>query len=612
MKRPVLLLDGLIVVALLSVGLAIRLHCLPWMQLDENTIFPYSHALFLVSRWAEGVHGGVGAPDASWFLPQVQSQGVLQFGPGLFWTHVPLIAGASSLQEVLVRRLLLQTLAAPLFYGVARATLGRTDPRRGSFPWPSVVAALVGAVAVGLTGFPFGPLSPYDDTYLAPDLCNGIAVSTLLVLLARRPRWFLVALPLLALACMVHPFSVSYAAGAAVVVVLLVARGKWRVVAGAVALAAILALAEVAHLWNALTLFSTDLGAVSQNCDERAHTLGTLFSDTMRYMTWLTPRPMGWVLCGSLLVAPVLVGLQGWSRWKREPSRGWRSALTGEAELTIWCWANVLGFFVALWLIGCLQQWHWGILLPSLAAQLAVVVHLLLQMGQRTLRQRSRRGATVLGVAILVGTLTAVGVGVGHRWADCPRGYSSLQACRWVDETVRADAGGESYWIEAMTMEHTTRGYPWLYATAVILEQRLGDGGPPRHDTVGSPLYLVTDATADEARELAGLDGWQVPPAEERRVGESGSWSGGQPSTDIPAVSLVGMYEAPDRTTLLLVRIADSDASRRWTRSLCERFPYNTVRTHYDSVDYSGVFGEGGDVDDVAFWFDPCVAMDGS
>jgi len=614
-RKSFAFLDALVVAALLVAGIVVRSRGIPFMQLDENTIYPYVRALYLLDGWT-------GAPlplprylDSSWFWPHMYTSD-LQFGPGLIWAHVPLLAGASSLSAVFARRFIVQAAVAPLLYLALRSALGsKTAAGRsasGMPPWPSMAASLSCAVIVGFTGYPFGPLSPYDETYLAPEMAAWIAACTLVALAANRAKWLLPCLALVAFTPMVHPFAVSYAVGAGLGLLVVFARGHRRAAAWAVAAAAVVALPEVVHLAGVFTSPVDDLTSAASNCDDQRRTIVTLLARSAEYMGQLQPRPVGYVLALSPLVAlPMAV----WSMRKDRSLRGGSSLeriarISGIDLLTIWCCGNCGGFLVAAWAVGCLQPWHWGILLPSLAVQVAVVVFVAARALQGALDRRSRILARAVGVAILVAAVLLAVAAVRTRWHEEPLGFGKLRACRWFAQTIQEDVGQGDRWIEVLTLDRRVTGYPWIYPSALVIEQRLHHGLEPGIFDATGPLYLVVDGTGAQIALVAENSGWTLPsPSEELpALPATHRWSPAVEAADTPGISLVGMYTPDAETSLLLLRMEDAEASSRWTRSLCEWFPRREVRTHFDAMDYFDEIRGGADHSLVEPWFDRCVA----
>lgn len=576
-------LDACLVIGLAAAGVALRLRGLPYLQLDENTIYPYTQGLFLLAGWATSGLPQPEAFDTSRFWPHTYPDGQ-QFGPGLVWAHLPLLLGANSLEESLTRRLLVQATAAPLIYIGVRVALAPRPAQRHTAPrWPSVVAALAAATVVGFTGFPFGPFSPYDDTYLAPEMCSWITACAVVVLGARRTRWLLPCLPLVVVTCMVHPFSVAYTVGSAFLLLIVLARGESRVVLGALGLASLAAVPEVVHLLSIFGTQADDLGSIARSCDDQRRTVGALFGRSWSYMSRLQPRPLGHLVALAPIAAVVALGLQ---RWISRPtaSRGVsglkRLAHLPRTELiACWCLANIVGFVVATGVVGCVQPWHWGIVLPSLAVALALVVHVAARLLAGSLQRRAPAFAPAAGVvAVLLAVLLAMFV-MRYHDVDYARGFGSLQASTWLSRTIQEDAGASPRWIDAITLDHDATGYPWIYPPALFIDQRLRDGISPGSFHPRSPLYLVVDGSPEQAALVA----------------------------DLPGGSLLGTYEPDESTRLLLVRLDDRAASRQWTESLCHTFPEYSVRTHLDAVDYFGEIRGGADRAAIAPWFAPCV-----
>jgi len=619
-KRSLLALDTCVFLALFFTGAILRLHWLPATQLDENTVFPYTKALYLLSNWSFDPLPDFSRFDASWFMPPVFHRDA-HFGPGLTWAHLTFLAAADSMGQSVARRLILQSTAAPVLYLALRMGLQRLESKPHLSPfasleaaWPSVIAALVAALAVGFTQMPYGILGPTDDTYIAPELSTWYAAAAVVALLARRPRFLLLAFPTLAFTMMVHPFTVCYALGCIVIVITAWFRRQRVHLAAGLALAAVVAVPEVVQVFGIVTSGEA-MSETTGLCDPERRTFAWLLSTSASTIDQLEPRSLGLLLLLGLPVTCAALGIMTVFDLRRASTllkwRQPRSLHRGVLLCTIWCVANLVGLLFAGTLVGCLQPWHWSLVLPSMSIQLGLAVYLLV----RGLRGSKAWGVVALSRAALVLLTAAViwqaaDIARTH-WAKEPYGYAHLETCRDLAHTIQADVGADDRWIEAITLDHSDRGYPWVYPPALFIEQRLTPGVPPESFNLDGLLYLIVDGPPEDIQSLGGAMGWDVGTPDSPVSAGSGDRTPNdpQPAIGYENIHLLAVSKPTPSVHLLLVRIVKARESAQWTGDLCDLFPDQRVRTHLDTLDYLSLTPAAWTWKEFDVWFDPCIRM---
>jgi len=617
-SRGVAAFDACVVLTLLIAGVLLRLHWLPLTQLDENSVYPYTKALYLLSNWVWTPLPDISQLDKNWLWPPVLPRDA-QFGPGLTWSHVPFVAGASSLDACIARRLMFQSTASPILYLALRVALWRLEPGARRSPgsplahWPSFIAALVAALAMGFTHLPFGILGPADDTYLAPELTAWGTAAAVMVLLARRRGFLLVALPLFAFTLMVHPFSVCYAVGCSVLLAAAWYRRQRLHLLVGLALAALAALPELIHVSSVAT-GNEGLVSTASSCDAEHRSFTWLVANGMATLRQLTPAGLGVALVGGLPVTLLGLGVMAAVGRSRAPAvQAWRERRSTSRAILLctgWCVVNLLGLLAVGTVVGCLNPWHWSILLPSMSVQLGLGVYLLARGVLSVSSPTGPLGRHVVALLLSFAVVWQAAAAARTHWREAPYGYAHLEDCRWLARTIQADSGSAARWFEALTLDHSVRGYPWIYPPSLFIEQRLAMAIPPESFAAQGSLYLLVDGEPASTGKLVEAMGWDVDTARPRAQtgGEGKVLPSPQPAIGYPDVHLVAESWMVPGEHLLLLRIDGTEDALRWTQDLCMLFPSQRVGTHLDSVDYLSLTPGGGEAwGDVGAWIDPCT-----
>jgi hypothetical protein len=572
------LIDGAICVALLVAAVVLRMQGLSELPLHFDAVDPFMRAvawvtdcdLFLRGEAEEGLAQTLWPASAPW---------VSQFGPALVWGYAPFVAGASTLHEAFARRYVLQALGVAFVYLSMRVAL--QPPRQARAPsgvWPARLGAWAAAMAVGFGGEPFGTLGRGDQTYLAPDLCLVVAVAAAMVLVGRRPWWFLVSVGVLPWAIMMHPLAACYVPGVLILAVYVWRLGRKTVAIAGLAVGAVCAIPEFVHLAILARgdpgggRFSETLGYVSTYFQAPTGILGT----AAEAFVTQKPIPLGILL----ILAPLFV--IGWT-WIARRSVGQGRSRSGMAFLALWAAAAVLGLLALAFATGLHHGYHWRIPLPALALTLGLAVSLLAaRVRFVTDLDPLTRG---IGRTALVLALVALsGLAMHARSWRFPLGSGDLELHDWMTRVIQEDAGTSSRWFDAVVLRHDAHPFSWAFTPAIYIEQRLADRPRDVFRPDGS-LYLAVNGPTTAIDRVRADMGW----------GESAlrgwAWTGSGAGASGPAVAgrspatvhLVGRYVINPGYSLLLVRLPEPASSRAWTAWLYNRFPPGTTRLMLDS-----------------------------
>ncbi len=572
------LIDGAICVALLVASVFLRLQGLSEISLHFDAVDPFMRAvawltdcdLLLRGEAEEGLVKTLWPASAPW---------VSQFGPALVWGYAPFVAGASTLHEAFARRYVLQALGVVLVYLSMRVAL--QPPRQARAPsgvWPARLGAWAAAMAVGFGGEPFGTLGKGDQTYLAPDLCMVVAAAAAMVLVGRRPWWFLVSVGVLPWAIMMHPLAACYVPGVLILAVYVWRQGRKNVAMAGLAVGAVSAIPEIVHL------------AILA----RGEPDGGRFSETLGYVSTYFQAPTGILTTAAeafasqqpfplgilLFLAPLFV--IGWT-WIARRSVGQGRSRSGMASLALWASAAALGLLALAFVTGLHHGYHWRIPLPGLALTLGLAVSLL----AARIRFVSHLDpvARVIGRSVMVLVLVALtGAAMHARSWRFPLGSGDLDLHRWMAQVIQEDAGTSSRWFDAVVLGYDAHPFSWAFTPAIYIEQRLADQprGVFRPDgmlylAVNGPTPAIDGILATMGWEESALRGWERTDS---GMGASGpAVAGRSPAT----VHLVGWYVVNPSYSLLLVRLPEPASSRAWTAWLYSRFPTGTTRLMLDS-----------------------------
>jgi hypothetical protein len=552
------LLDGGILASLMIAGWVLRAHELPQAQVTGDIVAPYFQALLLL--WPDASPDGAFPLGLDGIWPTL-TPWAPQFGPAFAWTGLLFVTGASSLEGVLARRMFLQATLAILLYVALRWPLGRRLPsaagRAWQRDWPARAGAIVAALAVGFLGDPFGTLGRAEQGYLMPDVGAWITVAVAMVVLGGRRRWLLVAIGLLPVALMLHPFGLAFVPGIALLVAWIWREGHRRLVLTSLGIGVVLSIPEGIHVLNVLS--DEQVGAAlftEAVTSTAAATHETVLHTAIRAFRELEPSPAGPLLA----LAPVVVVF--WGIWRRS---------TGAVVLACWSLATVLSLFVVGHLIGYLQINHWRVVLPVLALQAGLATSLsvagLLDLAGRG--GRWPRSIALAAVAVcLVGLLAGCVLRERRVYFD---GSSDLSLHRLVSHDIHRDAGDRDRWFDALVVQRSNATWDGssVAIRSLFLEHRLTipDSIAVKDDGL---LYLTVDGTPETVVALRDAMSWRHAPVDASLSPDDAPPAHPRPAPSFPGVTLVREYRVEDSGTVLLVRLDDPAASHRWSRWLCE------------------------------------------
>ncbi len=599
---PDLLVTGCVFVA----GMHVRLRVLPYALVSDDSIGPY------LTAHGMGMGGG--------WLPEPHA---VPFGPGLYWTHALLLAGASSLQDAFWRRAVFQALMAVVLYVALRRVLGPDTPRQSAVTvavqsaWPARLAAAVAAMALCCSHGLALSLQSSFEMYWAPDLLAWVTAAALLVLLGGGDRWLLAAMALIPLAIMVHPFSVAYLPGLLALTALVWWRGHRVVVVASVALAGIGILPRLVQMQQIKAVDDqTGLAAVTQDvqgtafADESA--LVVLVRHTLDAFTHREPPPLGPALLVAPLVFAVLLALlwRGRARWLPSGSLPPDGQPVGLWLLAGWTAVNGVSLLVTGYLIGYLQSYHWRGLMSVLAVQLGLVVYLAAVVAAGWLGPRVPAGVRWGGiVACAVAVLALVALPARREaaeWPAAPPGSGDLAAHAWVARVIQHDAHFEPRWFDQVFLGE--EAWRWGSSSALFLEQQMQHVPVDAFQPDGL-LYLVVSGSGEIVETLRrrmewrdwSLAAWDEGNAIGARSGEP------VPARGFDGVALVGMSPGSLTPAHMVIRLEDPEAAQAWTGWLCTQFEPGTVNAKLDANDFlSRVLGKHR-FQDTRRWYDDCV-----
>ena len=424
-----------IALLLFGAAAAFRLARLDLVVLNSDTIGPYLRAWTILAG-----DGLLPAPHAA------------ESGPALYWISTAFLAGADSLHEAFARRYLLQAAVAPLMYLALAGRAGR--------PLAALAASLL-AASPGL----LQTLDSGYQGYLAPDV--AAVVVACLVLAAGDPfraRPVAIALPVVPVAMMCHPFALSLllpVLGAAALAWRDDPRRRRELLVGA-ALAVGLGTVRLVQLAGGPGDGYLWSHAVSNSS-------GAAVGEVIAAALAAIPRQDG-VVAAALLVAPGLAVLR--------PSPAAR-------RLGV-LYAVALGSLaVAGAVIGYLQPYHARILLPFAIAVGAVAA----STDEPGPVRRSLPWA--LAAAVLAG-----GAWTASR-VDRP--VPDLDAHAAFGEAIAADAA-DGRWVEFATLGTPSWGSPAALVLDGLLRGRSAE--PLRRP---GPLYLVVAGPGGDVARLPGV-----------------------------------------------------------------------------------------------------------
>ena len=611
-------LKGLIPDAAVALLLLVAGVCWRWSGMLGERLYPDNVYQYLRAHdWIAGFTGGLpGSAAQSWTeLIWPASAPWLHLGPAAVWLFVPFVAGASDLAAAIERRLLVQALMALVLYFALRRSFGRPllDGRRLSDEWPSILAALTAALAVGFTVEPFGTMTHGDESLLAPELAAVFVAAVAGVLLAGRRVLLCLACAVLPLAVMLHPYSACYVPGLLLVMVHVWRSGGRRIVLASLGVGALFAIPEALHLGHLLLDEQArsgmgDLLVLAGSAFESP--LDPIVLSLVGFVV-LEPFPIGVLL----LLAPLVV-----LHWRRNGS-WWRPSI-GEATeppaehdlragatwftiMTLLSLPTMLGLGIGF---NLLRQYHWRPLLPALALQLGLAVFLLAHRYQNTARAGQRPGRRLapwlLAAPAALMLLGATVDALGHSAAP-NRGDAVMH--RWIAEAVQQDAQDRPRWIDAVVLGWDERPRSWVFTPAVYLQQRMA-GVPAQRFRLDGWLYLAVNGHAAHTDAVRLAMGW-----DEKALAEHGNLAGESatlvplPAGGFSGVHLVGRYAVESDQAILLIRFDDWRASQQWTRWLAQHIAGGQAHLMLDANYYLPQCMPGYRTEYALRYFDPAL-----
>ena len=559
------IVDAILASCLLAFSVVVRLGVLEGAVVSGDDLWPCLEAFQLL-------HGGDSVP-----------RDYLHFGPALTWLHVPVVAGASSVSSLYLRRLVVQALVGPLIYVVLRGMLGGGGS--ASRRWCARFAALTAAVCVSFSPGMLSSLRCFHELYMAPEMTAVLGLG-LLAVLRGRSRWLLLAFALLALLGMVHPFTICLAPGLLVAAVLVWRRGGWRVAVGAMALGAALFVPMARQLWRSMDQLRGGPGLremVPGGETSSSMLVERVVMDSVGGVLHQELIPFGllMLLSPALATGIAVAALGAGRRWPAlaaaRPFLGvlaWFAGTTLAAQVTLVLAGLALGY---------LQPYHWRLLLPAQAIVLGLLVFGgCVVVGSWLSPRLPRRlvapvGALLAAVLMLVPASSTLGA-YGARLSI----GGDLAALRWLSGVVSEDAGGEGRWFEMASLGLDN---PWGYATALYLEQRLS-GVPPEAVTMEGALYLVYTAQPAQAVSLAQTLGWSDGTGREPATSYAGA---ALASPQIQGVHLVAMDGGFPPPAKMVIRLDDPKAARRLAEQLSSLYGSHATVCLIESAEYLGM-----------------------
>lgn len=554
------LLAGVVAVAAWS-----RLQMLPFVTVSPDSVDP-------MLRASQMLHGG------SWLPPGHGPQ----FGPALYWLHLPYVADAYSLRECFGRMLGGQAATALIAFLALRIGLSRLGSRGddGSL-WAARLGAASAATAIACAHGPRLALAHTYETYQAPLLAAAAGACAFLALIGRRPGWLALSFALVPLAVMVHPMAICLVPGAVLLAVPIVRRHGGRSLVPALAVAALVAvpgLVQAARVVlespEGLSALGTVATSASGGSDGGVAGFRSILS------TFVRPElpPLG----PALLLAPVAALALALFVHRRAHDRA-DSALAWFAGWAALVQLSLLGAALA---IGYLQPYHLRILLPLAAMQLGVLVARGAALTWRGLSTAAPVEAgpvlrAVLGLAasaVLLALLAFAAERSVARWSDRLPRQDDLDVHLWLDFAISADAAFVGkHWVEILSLGGPRSA--WGYGPGVVM-QELDCVRSPQWFSAGGDLYLVIHGprTERDAVERLALPFFSYP------------------------VRLVGGDRAPD---VLVLRFDTPSRSRGFTAALCEALP--DARARNDAWKYVDRRDGANAANAPEDWFDPCV-----
>lgn len=564
-RRLRLLPDLVLLAGVVAVAAWSRLQMLPFLTVSPDSVDP-------MLRASQILHGG------SWLPPGHGPQ----FGPALYWLHLPYVIDATTLRECFGRMLGGQATTALIAFLALRVGLSRLGSRGDDAPpWPARLGAMAAATAIACAHGPRLALAHTYETYQAPMLAAAAGACAFLALSGRRPGWLALSFALIPLAVMVHPMAICLAPGAVLLAVPVVRRHGGRSLVPALAVAALVAVPGLIQALR-VVLESPEglsaLGAVATSASGGSEDGLAGLRDILATFARPELPPLG----PALLLAPVTALAIALIVHRRSRDRADRAL----AWFAGWATLVQLSLLGAALAIGYLQPYHLRILLPLAAMQLGVLVARLAALTWRWLSSaapvESGPGLrAVLGLAASAVLIVLLGFAAERsvtRWADRLPRQDDLDVHLWLYHAISVDSSfvGE-HWVEILSLGG--RRSAWGYGPGVVM-QELDCVRSPRWFSADGDLYLVVHGPRTEREAV-------------ERMARSYSDDHVRPALG---------HEPPDR---LLLQFNAPARSRDFTAALCESFPDARARNDaWKYLDRRGELAGAGVPED---WFDPCI-----
>ncbi len=555
--RALILLPDLVLLAGLTLITAkARALMLPYLTVSPDSVDP-------MLRAAQMLHG------SSW-LPVSHGP---QFGPALYWLHLPYVVFADSLRGCFARMAVGQAISVGVVYLALRFGLVRgASGRDVGAIWAIRIGAVVAATAIACAHGPRLALAHTYELYQAPLLAAAAGAAALLALKGHRRTWFAVSLTLVPIAVMVHPMAICLVPGSVWLAAILARRHGARSLVPALVVAGVAALPGWFQMFRVLRSSSNGfggLGAVASSASgDSPPGIGAIVT------TFVRPElpPLGILL---VLAPAVTLGVAVVAH-RRSRDRADR-ALAGFAAWAVLTQASLLGAALA---IGYLQPYHLRLLLPVSALCLgALVARATLPVTRRFASppvdpSPFARPLLALGttVALVVASGLAVRLSV-QPWLE-REPLSDVLRHQKIGESISKHADDEAHWVEILSLGGPRSA--WGYGPGAVMDAILGGPRPGQFSADGA-LYLVVHGPEPElgrAIEVAGR--FSVQPVE-------------------PAWGFL--------PGLQILRAEDPAAVQGYTAALCASQP--GVRARADAWKILDTETEPRTSPEA--WFDPCV-----
>ena len=487
------ILDGLILLALLFAGVALRLPLVALFDFSSDSTDPIIAALRMLESW------NFVAGDSA------------RFGYGRALSYVPLVLGVDDgLAGFAVRRVVAQALIAPATYLSVRMLLGalhRGPLRRGEYATNVSCAVSAGALMVINQDLRQNLIWGHHG-YLGPEWAALLLLGFCGLLVGAKPRlWAALSGVALGMCVMNHPYAI------ALTPLLWVAWSEGHAAADASRAQAVIVaagLALVVLLPHFIYVVVTAGGTADILEAVAAHPLAFSTGRPVEVLQGLLSNLSGsdallWAL--SLLVVLSVGGL--WSS-REEPSPLVRLVARFGLGVTL-CW-------VSLWLLALLSRqvhnWHWRMLLPFGACCFGLALAGVIQQLRGQVRTRQVSGLVALVTLMSMMALFAMSLATGYqRFHDPPQQpVESLLQLGQIERVygLMERHSGEAPWtvfaLGSPPQQSYARALP-LGLQRVLSVPSQVSFATTETDWLGGPILYYVEAPADW---IAALDG-QLP-----------------------------------------------------------------------------------------------------